>query len=167
MAVMWASTCASSVVTRLENTYHATAIAISTKTKAPFAKGLRSRSHWLQETNFGSAAAATCCWESAPAATGGDGAAGGVGPGGEEDDELIIRFTFQCAFYFLNISLRIHSFDFAGRARKRRTRQVELKEGANLVVAGARQSILGGGHFDVRGHSGRKPPLRLGDLILS
>src|ERR1700677_2618090 len=89
MAVMWQSTCASSVDTRPVNTYHTTASKTRTATKAPFTKGFRFRNHWRNEKE--ACGACGTCGVASAAVPG-----CGVGVGGVE---LIISF-----FYFVYIA---------------------------------------------------------------
>ena len=64
------------------------------------------------------------------------------------------------------LSLRIHGFDLARSARERCARQIELIQSADLIVAGARQSVLRGDDFDVGGDPGLKAALRLSHFFL-
>ena len=66
----------------------------------------------------------------------------------------------------VRLSFRIHGFDIACGAGQSRARQVELIQRADLVIAGARQIVLRGDHFDVGGDARLKPALRLGDFFL-
>ena len=80
----------------------------------------------------------------------------GCGVWRESDVELMVRFTF----YFVDV-IRVHGFDFAGGASERCARQVELIQRADLIVAGASQSVLRGDDFDVGGDAGGEAALRL------
>ena len=93
----------------------------------------------------------TCGAASGAALACGVGAGGGVG-----GVELIISFVL----------LRVHRFYLACSAGQGSAGQVELIQGPNLIIARARQCVLGGDDFHVGGNPSLKTPLCLGHLFL-
>src|SRR5271154_3002856 len=83
---------------------------------------------------------------------------------------LHLSFTVRltcCTLHLRYVSLTVHRLDCTRGVREIRTRQVESKQSANLIVAGTREGILRGDDFDIGGNAGLEPALRLSYLILS